>query len=263
MAVKVIEDNMKNAGAVLSETWELLGNLLDGWPWVQASNSSNALQAGGPAKYIVACRVNLQKLNLSGFDRSYPSLSAAVSSGNTNDESNPRLIDGVFKIGRLNMMLEETKCMLKTDDQRAQARQLLKVAIGDFAIFLLAQFQLGRSDDAIFLSVSEYCGRHGVTQSVLYGELLNAMEMVDEHPYGYEEISEFHDDLVGIDPSFLAECQEAQYPLTADVCQAIISGTLPIEAARGMLLEFQKNTEEVEITGLNANNMVQRMHLSK
>lgn len=262
MAIKVIEDTMKNAGAVLSETDELLDHLMEAWPWVQPSNSSNAIQAGGPAKYIVACRVNLQKLGLAGFDRTYPAISLAVSSGNGSDDSNARLVDGIFQIGKLNMLLEENKCMLKTDDQRNQARAMLKTAIGDFAIFLLSQYKLGRADDEIYLSVNEYCARGGITSSVLYGNILNTLEIVGEQPYGYEEISPYYDDLVGIDPGFLAECQEARYPLTEERCQSIIDGSMPLEVARGLLTEFQKNIVDVDMDGINPNNMIQRMHLS-
>lgn len=260
MAVKIVEDNMKNAKGIFTEAFELTMALYNAYSWVQPSASPEAVNAGGPAKYIVAGRTHLQNLPLNGFDRLYPALHSTVSSGTATNESNPRLVDGIFKIGKLHQFLTDNRYMLKTDAQRQTAREFIAVIIGDLAIFMISQFQLA-NPSTVFLSVSESCSKLGITKDVAYGTLLNAMDTVGQAPYGYEEASPYYDELTGVDAAFLSECEEASYPLTEDICVRIIDGSLPIAEARGLLAEYKQSSREVEITGMDASNMVTKLQL--
>jgi len=260
--MKVRENNIKDAKALLEETYSLMGLLLQGIVWVQDSNSEEAQEAGGLAKYIVASRTNLQALHLNNFDRAYPVVSGAVSNGRAEDFSSVRIVDGIYKIGQLNAKLQASKCLLKTDQERSEVRGILYAAIGDLALFMVMQFGLQQGSDSVMLAVKEFCDARGMTPDVLYGELLNVIETLGQSAYGYEPVSPYYDDLMGLDPVFVAECEEAQFPLTEDLSKQIVQGSLSLEEARGMLGEFQRQSTQVEVKGISPTNMVGKLNLT-
>lgn len=257
---KVISDTIKDAGTLLTEVTDLLFILSDARQWVQPSSSQECLRAGGPAKYIVQSRMQLQKVNLSGFDRNYPTIDSALSNGKAEDAAAARLVDGVFKIGKFKELLTGNNFMLKTDAQRQEADKLLCVAIGDLAVFMILQFHL-HQPEIIHLSVQEYCTRQGIGQDILYGTMISVLESVGQAPYGYEEASPYYDEMMGIDAGFLAECEEAGFPLNEELCKQILGGTVTLEAARGQLYEYKRTTTEVEVSGMDTLNMVERLNL--
>lgn len=262
MSIKVLEDNIKDAKALLSEAHALIGLLTKAIPWVQGSQSEEAKRNGGPGKYIVLSRAALQSMQLTNFDRCYPTVAAVIANGRAEEFGNGRLVDGVYKIGQFNAKLQAAKYLIKTDNERQEVRELLYAILGDLALFIIMQFGLATNTDAVMLSVQEYCEAQRISPDILYGELLGLLEEIEQSPYGYEPISPYYDDLMGMDPVFVAECEEAQYPLTEDVAQRLLSGALSIEEARGQLAEFQRQVTQVEVKGIDPGNMVSKLNLS-
>lgn len=259
---KIIEDTMPKAADVLKECMGLTNELC------KVAEALAPYSSVEPGKFAtlpayLAWSVNeLKQAAITGFSVNYPNLSEMFANCQNSDEGMRRMHDGIYKVGQIAAELSAHKYLIKFDEQRAALAEQTKQAIGDMCIFLITQYQLySGEEDGILLSVHSYCERNGITSSVLYGGLLLKLEWVGVEPYGYESISEYRQDLIDIDPVFVAECEECAFPLTKQLSQDIISGKVSISEARGLLTTFLQQTDETTVEGMTPASMIKQMHL--
>lgn len=257
---KIVEDNFANAAPLFSEVMSLVHTFSEMREYTQ-STAVTMRNNVNPAQYIVAGRQAWSKVNAPGFSRTYPTIATIIANGSTEDYSAGRLIDAIYKVGQLFAYLTANKNMLKTDAQRAEADRLLCKIVGDFCVFLITQYRLARTDDATYLSVSEFCNRNKVSPSVVYGSLMDLMKSVGEEPYGYEPMSPYFEDMQEVDPVFVSECEEKSFPLTGKMCEDLISGKLSVEEARGELIKFEQDTVVTTVEGMTTGNMIKKLNL--
>lgn len=261
--VKTVADPMPatEAKAVLHEMLELVNVLLDGLEWVLPSTDPTVKKYGGPVKYVVTARSHLQALKIGNFSRRYPAIASLVGNGDANDNVNWRLEDSIFQIGGFKEKLEKSKYLLKTDADRADARESLSAAIGDLLVFLIIQYNLDRTDGSAYLSVVEHCNAKGITPEVFYGEVLSMLDCAGQAPYGYEVCSKYYEDIQDIDAGFAAECQEAMFPLTEDLCEQLVNKKVAVAVLRDKLNEFKKQVEVREVKDVLPSNMITKLNL--
>lgn len=264
MSEKIVKDEISNARGIVEECSEIIEVVFEMYGYVIPDTRKVVKQYGAIARYITTVRPKLQKGlgTFKNFKAWYPGISSVIGEGKASNESNPRLADGLYKVSQLRTVLEECQFLLKTDKQRGDVQAIMRSVIADFCIFLITQFNLSQGDGSVMLSIKEMCADKGVSVDVFYGHLLDIMEACGIQPYGYETISPYYDELMGVDPVFLTECEDAGFPLTADISAKIVEGTLPIEEARGLLIDYQRQVETKELKGVNALNMVSRLNLS-
>lgn len=212
-------------------------------------------------KFLVARRAELTAAAIKSFSMQFPHVTAMISDGRNSDAGMFRLHDGVYKMGQMTQKLQGCQYMVKVDAECLAIRELANKATADFIVFIITQYGLSQTDQHVFLSVSEYCDRAGITPEVFYGSQLNLLESTGETVYGYESISPYRDDLMDIDATFVAECEENNFPLSEDICQDIIAGTLSMVEARGKLQSWMEQLEQHEVKDITLSNMVQRLNL--
>lgn len=260
--VKVLEDVIPQASDMLREVLSLQQEL---------SKCEEVLRPFGPEQkeqyrtlpqYIVKGAAVLKSAVISGFDMNYPVLSSALENGLSADEGMRRLHDGLYRVGQFYNRLCELKFAVKLDTDRESMHDVVKQAVGDLAVYVITQYKLDSLDSGVYLSVSEYCDRSGISPSILYGELLLVMDKVEAQPFGYESISPYRQELLDIDPVFVAECEEQGFPLTAEMSERIVKGELSLNDARATLMEFMQQREEKVVDGMTPANMISRMNLS-
>lgn len=261
-SIRVLEDTIPNAKAMLQEAISLQGELLKCVDALQPFGPAQKAEYGTLPKFIVKSSTVLRSVCISGFDLNYPVIRSVIVNGQSRDDGMRRIHDGLYKVGQLYNRMSELKFAVKLDKDRSELRDLACKAAGDITVYIITQYKLDNYDQGVYLSVTEYCNREGITPAVLYGEMLHAMEAVGADVYGYESISEYRQALIDIDPVFLAECEEYGFPLTSQMSKDIINGTMSLDAARSELTEFLQQMEETEVRGMTPANMVSRMNLS-
>lgn len=260
---RAIEDVMPNALLVLEECLNLANGLL----YVgDALKPYNVIEAKGTslAQYVAQTAAMIKSADINNFEINYPALSAMLANGQSDDDCMVRLHDGIYKLGRLNSMLKQKKYIVKFDDDREQLRELAHDVAGDIIIFVIIQYNLHRVEDSdeCYISVDTYCGRHGITPSLFYGEMLLRLEATGKTPYGYEPLSKWNSALMDIDAAFLVECEDCGFPLDDDMSADIVNGKLPIAAARNKLAEFLQQRETKEVKDISPMNMLKKLELS-
>lgn len=258
---KVIEDIMPRAEDVLAETVDLIYQVFHASEWLRPFGKWAQEKFGSLPQYLAQSAAGLKAANIAGFDFNYPALSYVVANGQSNDEGMRRLHDGLYRLGQFHNTLVEHKYLVKFDTEREELLKQAKQVVGDLAIFVITQYKL-YEDGGHYMSVVSYCEKQGVSPSVFYGDMLMKMAWADAAPYGYELISEWRQPLLDVDPVFVAECEEHGFPLTSELSQQVVSGTLPVAEARDLLAQFLQQSEETTVEGMTPANMISRMNLS-
>lgn len=259
--MKIKEDTLPKAKEVLSELISIQQSLYRMREALCPFDADAKQTYGSLPKFLVARRAVLQSYAIKGFSVQYPHVNLMISDGMNDDAGMFRLHDGVYKLGQAMQALQACKFMVKTDAECMDIHTYVSKSLADFTVFVITQYGLADTDEYVLLSVSDYCGREGMTPEVFYGSQLTLLEATGESVYGYESISPYKDDLLDIDATFVAECEEANFPLTDTVSKAIISGELPIAEARGQLQTWLEQMEQKEVKGITLRNMVQKMNL--
>lgn len=269
--MKVLEDVNPSMSRLLGEITTLQQELLKAqdalrtFAEAKKAARSNGVQppASLPA-YLASTRSVLMGLQINNFSNDYPALSSMVANGNAEFEGAGRLYDCVYQLGQLRKKLAAMSYMVKSDTDRNDLSDYNNQSLADLAVFTITQYGLYNLDDGVCMSIFNACNERGVSPDIMYGEQLNILETTGKSVYGYECISEFRDDMMEIDPVFLAECEEADYPLDAEKCRAIVNGEVPIVVARGDLLEYMKSgvyVEREDTKGMTTLNMLKKLSL--
>lgn len=260
--MKVIPDSNKNAYTLLREVHTLLNRELVSAEWLAPYGSEAKKSYPTLPSYIMAGKVALSKAGLANFNANYPTIKEVIANGETVEDGSKRLHDAIYKLGSANDSLVKFNYLVKLDADREDIRQQLLQSAGDLILFLIVQYELDKSmDGEVKLSVNAFCEKEGVTPAVFYGELLNQLELTGVQVYGYESISKWNEQLLDIDPVFVAECEENNFPLIDDICQLICDGKLSIPEARNQLAAFLKESEEKEVDDISPTNMIARLNL--
>lgn len=260
--MKVIPDSSKNAYNLLKEVHCLVNRELIASEWLAPYGPEAKKNYPSLPTYIMAGKEALANSQLANFDANYPTIKEVLANGESVDDGGKRLHDAIYKLGAANASLSKANYLVKLDAERTAIREQLLESAGDLIIYLIVQYELDKSmDGEVKLSVNALCEKEGITPAVLYGELLNQLEHTGVQVYGYESISKWNEQLLDIDPVFVAECEENNFPLTEDICQQICEGKLPIPEARNLLASFLRESEEKEVDGITPTNMIARLNL--
>lgn len=261
MAIKVIEDTIKDADQLLVDMNSLLGALKATSEALRPFDEDARKEFKSVPMFLAQTSATLRKVPISKFEFNYPALSSFVANGESSNDSFRRLHDALYSLSQLNEKLTERKYLLKFDTEREEARALANRALGDLAISIISQFELMDSDAYVYLSVDKYCDANGISPSVLLGTILQALEVSGESPRGYEKLSAYYDRMMEFDPTFVGECEEYAFPLNDEMCEALLSGKLSLPDARKRLADHLAQREEKELSGVNSMNLIQAMHL--
>lgn len=259
--MKIKEDTLPKAKEVLIELLDIQQSLYGMKMALHPFNAETKATYGSLPKFMAARRASLQASAIKGFSVQYPHVNIMISDGMNDDAGMFRLHDGVYKLGQAMQRLQACKFMVKTDAECDEIADLVNKSLADFVVFVITQYGLSDTDNYVLLSVSDHCGKEGMSPEVFFGSQLTLLEATGETVYGYESISPYRDDLLDIDATFVAECEDANFPLVESVCKDLISGKLPIAEARGQLQTWLEQMEQKEVEGLTLRNMVQKMNL--
>lgn len=262
MSAKIIEDELRVSAGLLSELNTLLKEVINVRWWCQPYGREQREKFKTLPQYMAATRSGLQSACIKNFESNYPTISSVIADGDGSSSIVPRLHNGVYKLSSLNNKLKKLNYLVKFDDDRDELRDLANLIIADLAIFILTQYKLDEYNSWVYLSVSEYCQREGITPGLYAGNMWYILESTGQTLYGYDALSKYYDDMNELDSAFLVECEENDFPLTDELCEKILSGKLPMAEARGMLIEHMKTVEKSEVKNINPSNMVQMLNLS-
>ena len=152
--------------------------------------------------------------------------------------------------------------MVKTNADCAALSEDLRDIYADLTVFIITQFQLHRDDDAVYLSIIEFCNAQKITPTVFYGSLLNDLERVGREIYAWEPSSAYYDSLLLFDPVLVAECEEAMYPLSSAEAEALLEGSLGLAVMRGKLAEHLSGQIEDDPLELTPGTFVEKLELN-
>lgn len=258
----VIADNIQNADAVLNDMLALTSATLSmskALTPIQELMKASPVRKSPPVLVAESGKV-LQNNFFEDFNISFPAVATGVTNGRLGAASY-RVHDGIYKLGNIMRTVKERKFMIMADHERSELCEGMKDVVADFAIYTIITFQLHRSvDDISTMSVSKVCGRRRITPQVLYGELLSTVEALGRAYYVYEPLSPLYADMLAAEPLFMAECEENQLPLTADLAEDILSGKITSAKAMERLLREASDVESTEVN-VDPISLIQRMSL--
>lgn len=262
MATKVLRDTIKNADRALREMEELTLALKTCADWSAPYTGTVRMKYKSAPAYFVASRKELMGAPISNFHVNYPTLAKMAEDSEASDTSMKRLNSAIYNISLLNEKLKETSYMPKTDVDRAECVRLAKQAMADLVVFTLIQFRVGDTEDGTLMSVQQFCNDRNITPDIYYGTLLTTLDETGCSIYGYEAPSPYYDNLMAIDASLMAECEECDFPLTDELAEQLVNGSLELVEFRGMVVEHAKKQKDNELKDLTPGNMLQRLSLA-
>lgn len=259
--MKIHEDTIPNAKEVLGELMELQGKLHGTFKALRSFGPEEKATYGSLPKFFVGRRAELMSFAIDGFSMQYAHVNDILRNGRSSNDSGVRLNDGIYKLGLLVNRLRDVKFMVTSDNDCKELRDLAARTLGDFVVYIITQFGLSHCDEFLYLSVQDYCAKSGISGDIFYGAELTLLDEIGESVYGYESISPYRDDLMDIDAGFVAECEDAAFPLNESMCRSLIDGSMDIIEARAELQNWLQSMKDTEIEGISPLNIVEKMHL--
>lgn len=244
--MKVVSDSFPHADKVLEELFEFMSSaetMKEHLIPYSIGGNKRALP-----RFITETSVALRQSLISDFVISFPSIHSLVENGNTESMSLSRLHDAIFKFDVVQKAVHKANCVIMADDDRSQLCEKLNDVIGDLAVFTIVQYNLYKLDTGdVTVSVHAHCEKVGITPDILLGSLTDMLAEAGRTWYAYEPISPLYDALDACDPVFMAECEEALYPLTDAMATKIVDGDMDIAFARSQFAAHMKNMVEEEL----------------
>ena len=262
MSVKVLENNIQNASALLRDVDALLSEMSRLVPCLEELTPAMIKEHGGMPKYVMSLRTVLSGAKVNNFSINYPSIAPLLEDGKFDDNAAARMHDALFQLGKFNAKLSELKCVVKSVEDRKYLYDLACKITGDVAVFMITQFGLYRLDKGVYLCVAEHCNAEGISPDAYYGVVLQVMDKANQAPYGYEVSSPYHDDLLSMDAVFLSQCEENLFPLTEDICKSLVRGEMSFAQANALLTDYISDRVTTEVEGVTTSNMLHRMNLN-
>lgn len=263
--MQVIADTLQNAEEILNESLSLLDvslTLCDACMPFQEWMRVNK-QHKSPPVYVAETGRKMKEHFIENFQTSYPALASGIINGSLGIASY-RINDGVFRIGNCLIKIKDRKFMIMSDDERRTLYADMQQAVADLVVFVIITFSLHQfSTGVCTLSVSKLCDRRQVNPTIFYAELLQILKDTGRTYYAYEQLSTYYNELLAVEPIFLAECEEQDLPLTEDLAQKILDGELTAAAVKEMLTRTGKGGKGIEEKEININpfSMISRMNL--
>lgn len=260
--MQVIADTIQTADAVLGE---MLSVIDISWALCEASTPiqvwmRTAKQKKSPPVYVAETGKQMKDNFIEDFRSAYPTLSTGIMNGRLGSASY-RMHDGIYKLGTCLQKMKERKFMIMSDDERGQIHEAMLDIVADFAIYTIIAFQLHRAEEGVCtLSVSKVCERRHVSATILYGELLETIKKTGRTYYAYEQLSPLYADMLAVEPTFLAECEEQELPLTEELARELLDGETTAPQLLELLLKQNADVESKEVD-VNPVSMISRMNL--
>ena len=262
--MKILENKGKNAEALLDQSMTLLMEL-DKAVENCIPFSSEKVRKGGLALplFVAQTRKVLVSCKLSNFSAQYPALSAnAIGADSVNSNAaHSRLINTLVALSKLNAILKANNYALKNDSVREEASVFAKRARGCLAAFIIGQYGLHNREKGIQLAVASYLEILGKDADFFYDTLYKVMLDSDEDYYGYEDMSPYYTEMYAHDPQLLAEAEHADFPLTSDICKALLDGDITDAHLQLSINEYQKQNPRQESDAFTPTGLVKELHL--
>lgn len=256
---KIVEDFSKDAGRLLGELSDLTQATKAVRFWLTDENNAEGLSL---PRYVIKGREALMELPIREFNVNYPTVVSVVSNGQLDaSDTGNRLHDAIYKLGQLNERLSELRYLVKQPEDREGLSKLAGEIAGDLAIYIITQYRLTETETAVYLCVEEFCSRNGILPKGFYTDMCRVCNQMGVEPYGYEVISPYREKLLEIDAAFLSNCEEAGFPLSSEISEAICNGSMTILEAQRLLNAHMQDSTETAVDGLNTSNMISRLHL--
>lgn len=257
--MKVIADSTRNAYPVLRELLEFEGVARD---MALCTAPYKEIGAGrSMPRFISETAVNLKKSLVKDFQVSFQAIDDMVIDGTMDDNCAGRLHDALFTFSEAQKIINAANCVLAKEEVRVDVTRRLRQVIGDLVVFVGIQFNLHRMEElGVPMSVHQHCEKEGITPDVLWGLLLQDMVDAGQNWYAWEVISPMYPDLVAFDPSLVAECEEAFFPLFDEVAQGLVTGRVEPSVVRGQLAKWLSTCKESAVD-VTPKGMLSRMSL--
>lgn len=259
---RIVADSIKNADTIIEELFDLYHRadvLRDACMPLQM-----AVRNGGPRKspptYVAETGRVMKDRFIPDFRTEYPALSSAVINGQLGRAHN-RINDAVYKLGNALILMKDRKFMVISEEERQRLYDQLSDIMADVIIYTIIAFGLHKAESGHeTLAVSTACEKRQITASVLYGNLLEDLKRTGRTYYAYEELSPVYNDLLAVDPVFLAECEENDLPLTEEIARKVVDGSMTAASA---MVEVMRGAEDYETREIEADpfSIITRMKL--
>ena len=256
---KIIENFSSDAGSMLTELVSLATATDSVSGWLSDRNNTEGLSL---PRYVVKARAELSAIPISSFRVHYPTIMSTIANGNIDElDFGHRLHDAIYKLARLNERLLALNYLVKQPNDRSELSQLAKEITGELLIYIITRFRLADCDDGVYLCVQEFCNYNNLDAKEFYFMAKQLLDNTGVEPYGYEVLSPYRNALLEIDPVLLGECEDAGYPLTADICEKICNGAMSLAEVSGLLSAHTGNLSDGENSGLTPTNMISKLKL--
>lgn len=245
--MKVVADKASNADSLLAELLEFLkvSKILA----ANLDTYKNAANGRTPPRFIVETSTALKGAVIKDFGRQFPTIADFESNRTDTISSMQRFDDAVYRFGAVQRKIHDLGYVVKTEEDREKLSFEMRSVVADIIVFLCIQFSLypEQGEETIFMSVSKYCEKNGITKDVFYGNLISDLRAVNRSWYSYEPLSPYYTALQEFDETLASECEDALFPLTDDMAARLINGTLDPIVVRTQLVKHQSSTNEVEV----------------